>query len=63
MQISVTISDSMAIKSCESDSHGVTAYDPSPGHSPMGLGQEFGFALDGKSGWSDAVPLISMRRK
>ena len=39
MQISVTISDSMAIKSCESDSHGVTAYDPSPGHSPMGLGR------------------------
>ena len=38
MQISVTKSDSMAIKSCGSDSHGATVCDPSPGHSPMGLG-------------------------
>ena len=28
----------MAIKSCGSDSNGVTVCDPSPGHSPMGLG-------------------------
>ena len=41
MQISVTRSDSMAIKSCGSDSHGVTVCDPSPGHSPMGLGRSF----------------------
>ena len=39
MQISVTKSDSMAIKSCESDSHGVSVCDLSPGHSPMGLGR------------------------
>ena len=37
MQISVTEPDSMAIKSCGSDSHGVTVCDPSPGHCPMGL--------------------------
>ena len=37
MQIPVTETDGMAIKSCRSDSHGVTAYDPSPGHCPMGL--------------------------
>ena len=29
----------MAIKSCGSDSHGVIVCDPSPGHSPMGLGR------------------------
>ena len=39
MQISVTKSDGMAIKSCESDSHGATVCDPSPGHSPIGLGR------------------------
>ena len=39
MQISVMVTDSMAIKSCRSDSHGVTVHDPSPGHCPMGLGR------------------------
>ena len=39
MQISVTETDSMAIKSCGSDSNGVTVHDPSPGHGPMGLGR------------------------
>ena len=35
----MTKSDSIAIKSCGNDSHGVTVCDPSPGHSPMGLGR------------------------
>ena len=39
MQISATKMDSMAIKSCGSDSHGVIVCDPSPRHSPMGLGR------------------------
>ena len=39
MQISVTETASMAIKSCESDSNCVTMRDPSPGHCPMGLGR------------------------
>ena len=39
MQISVTVTDSMAIKSCGSDSHDVTVRDTSPGHCPMGLGR------------------------
>ena len=39
MQISVMVPDSMVIKSCGSDSHGVTVCDPSPGHCPMGLGK------------------------
>ena len=39
MQISVTKMDGMAIKTCGSDNHGVTVRDPSPGHSPMGLGR------------------------
>ena len=34
-----SVSDSMAIKSCGSDSHDVTVGDPSPGHYPMGLGR------------------------
>ena len=33
----MTETDSMAIKSCESDSQGVTVRNPSPGHCPMGL--------------------------
>ena len=41
MQISVTETDSMAIKSCGSDSHSVTVRDPSPGHCPMRLGGSF----------------------
>ena len=39
MQIFVIETDSMVIKSCGSDNHGVTLHDPSPGHSPMGLGR------------------------
>ena len=39
MQISVTETDGMAIKSCGSDSHGVTVRNPSPGHSSMGQGK------------------------
>ena len=39
MQISATVTDSMAIKSCGSDNHGVTVRDPSPRHCPMGLGR------------------------
>ena len=39
MQISVAKTDSMAIKCCGNDSHGVTVRDLSPGHSPMGLGR------------------------
>ena len=39
MQIFVTKSDSMAIKSCGSDSHGDTMCDPSPEHNPMELGR------------------------
>ena len=39
MQISVTETDSMAIKSSGSDSHGVTVLNPSPRHCPMGLGR------------------------
>ena len=39
MQISMKEKDSMAIKSCGSDSHGVVVGDPSPGHCPMGLGR------------------------
>ena len=39
MQISVTETDIMAIKSCGSDSHGVTVCDPSLGNCPMGLGR------------------------
>ena len=35
----------MAIKSCGSDSHGVTMCDPSPGHSPMGLGRSLDLRL------------------
>ena len=42
MQISVTEPDRMAVKSCGSDSHGVTVCDPSPGHCPMGLGRSLG---------------------
>ena len=38
MQISVTETDSIAIKSCKSDSNCVTVRDPSPGRCPMGLG-------------------------
>ena len=38
MQISVIETDRMAIKSCGSDSHGVTVRVPSLGHYPMGLG-------------------------
>ena len=43
MQISVTKSDKMAIKSCGRDSHGVTVCDPSLGHSLMGLGRSLDF--------------------
>ena len=39
MQISVTETDSMAIKSCESDRNCVTVRDPSPGYCLMGLGK------------------------
>ena len=39
MQISVTETGRLAMKSCGSDSHGVTLPDPSPGHSPTGLGR------------------------
>ena len=39
MQISVTKTDSMAIKSCGSDSPGVIVCGHLPGHSPMGLGR------------------------
>ena len=39
MQISVIEMDSMAIKSCGSDSHGVIVPDPSCGHFRMGLGR------------------------
>ena len=39
MQIFVTKMDSMAMKSCGSDNHGVTVHDPSHGHSLMGLGR------------------------
>ena len=39
MQISVTETDSMAIKSCGSDSHGVTMRDPSPRHYTMAPGR------------------------
>ena len=39
MKIFVTKTDSMPIKSCGGDSHGVTACDPSPRHSPMELGR------------------------
>ena len=38
MQVSVTETDSLAMKSCGSDSHIVIVCDPSPGYSPMGLG-------------------------
>ena len=37
MQISVTVTDNMAIKSCGSDSHGITVRDLSPGPCLMGL--------------------------
>ena len=39
MQISVTKTDSMTIRSCESDSNCVTWRDSSPEHCPMGLGR------------------------
>ena len=48
MQISVTQADSMAIKSCGSDSHGVTVRDSSPGHCPMGLGRSLDLRWMGK---------------
>ena len=48
MQISVTETDSMAIKSYGSDSHDVTVRDPSPGHIPMGLGRSLVFCWMGK---------------
>ena len=35
----MTVTDSMAIKSCGSDSHDVTVRDPSLGHCKMGLGR------------------------
>ena len=47
MQISVTITDSTAIESCGSDSHGVTVRDTSPRHCPMGLGRSLDLTLDG----------------
>ena len=62
MQISVTKSDSMAIKSCESDSHGATVCDPSPGHSPMGLGGSLD--LRWLENWAGrTVPPISLHRE
>ena len=45
MQISVTETDSMAIKSCENDSNCVTVCNPSSWELSNGTGQEFGFAL------------------
>ena len=39
MQVFATKTHNMAIKSCGSDSRGVTVRDPSPGRSPMGLGR------------------------
>ena len=39
VQISVTVTDSMAITSCGRDSYSVTVRDPSLGHCPMGLGR------------------------
>ena len=62
MQISVTKSDSMAIKSCESDSHGATVCDPSPGHSPMGLGRNLDLCwLENWAGRT--MPPISLHRE
>ena len=62
MQISVTKSDSMAIKSCGSDSHGATVCDPSPGHSPMGLGRSLD--LRWLENWAGrTVPPISLHRE
>ena len=48
MHISVTESDSMAIKSCGSDSHGVIMRDPLTGHSPMGLSRSLDLCRMGK---------------
>ena len=48
MQISAAKTNSMAIKSCGSDSHGVTMCDPSLGHSPMGLGRSLDLRWMGK---------------
>ena len=39
MQIFVTETDSMEIKSCGRDSHGAIVCDPSLGNSTMGLGK------------------------
>ena len=55
MQISVTKLDGMAIKSCGSDSHGATVCDPSPGHSPMGLGR--GLDLHWLENWAGRTVL------
>ena len=52
----------MEIKSCESDSHGATVCDPSPGHSPMGLGKSLD--LRWLENWAGrTVPLISLHRE
>ena len=62
MQISVTKSDNIAIKSCESDSHGATVCDPSLGHSLMGLGRSLD--LRWLENWaSRTMPPISLHRE
>ena len=50
------------IKSCESDSHGATVCDPSPGHSPMGLGRSLDLCW--LENWAGrAMPPISLHRE
>ena len=62
MQISVRESDSMAIKSYRSDNHGATVCDPSPRHSPIGLGKSLN--LRWLENWaSRTVPPISLHNE
>ena len=67
MQISVTETDSMAIKSCESDNNFATVHDPFPWHCPMGLGRNLDLRwmekmADGKGELDDGTVYDSMLR-
>ena len=62
MQISVTKTDSMAIRSCGKRQQWRYSVRSFSWAQSNGTGQEFGFALVGKLCWSDAVPPISLHR-
>ena len=56
MQISVTETYSMAIRSCESGSNCVTVRYPSPGHCSMGLGRSLDLLWMEKMGGGKGEP-------